>query len=183
MHDGLGRATTTTSSLAVEQGSGNISKTQTKATPYGPSSLRTCSEGIPGCHFTLGDSPVQDRPERLSNLPNEPPLGEGNTSRSEEGSMQYLELMEICTKLLEKVNSLENELTSTKEPSLDTEDSPKQERMIAEIDKDENVNLVKSSEQREAHKTAEHIMESEFRTTSPQKDDDDTTPTETLLNI
>nr|GEZ64605.1 hypothetical protein [Tanacetum cinerariifolium] len=131
MHAGLGRATTTASSLAAE------------------------------CHFTMGDSPIQARPERLSNLPNEPPLGEGNTSRSGDGSMQYLELMEICTKLSEKVTSLENELTSTKavynkalitltkrvkklekqpkhkgrravidfsddaEPSLDVEDSPK----------------------------------------------------------
>nr|GEY47411.1 hypothetical protein [Tanacetum cinerariifolium] len=46
MHDGLGRATTTASSLKAEQGSGNISETQTKATPYRPSSLRTCSEGV-----------------------------------------------------------------------------------------------------------------------------------------
>ncbi|GJX55547.1 hypothetical protein Tco_0285444 [Tanacetum coccineum] len=44
MHDRLGRATTTTSSLEAEQGSGGSS--------------------------------VQARPERLSNLPNEPPLGE-----------------------------------------------------------------------------------------------------------
>nr|GEZ81162.1 hypothetical protein [Tanacetum cinerariifolium] len=44
MHDGLGRATTTASSLEPEQGS--------------------------------GDSPVQARPERLSNLPNKPPLEE-----------------------------------------------------------------------------------------------------------
>nr|GEV90485.1 putative reverse transcriptase domain-containing protein [Tanacetum cinerariifolium] len=49
MHDGLGRATTTAFSLEAEQGSGNISKTQTKATPSGPSSLRTSSEGGPGC--------------------------------------------------------------------------------------------------------------------------------------
>nr|GEX57655.1 multiple organellar RNA editing factor 9, chloroplastic-like [Tanacetum cinerariifolium] len=55
--------------------------------------------------------------------------------------------------------------------------------MIAEIDKDENVNLVKSSEQGEAHKTAEHTMESKFSTASPQKDDDETTLAETLLNI
>ncbi|GKB50927.1 putative ribonuclease H-like domain-containing protein, partial [Tanacetum coccineum] len=48
MHDGLGRATTTASSLEVEQGSGNISKTQTKATPSKPSSPRTNSEGGPG---------------------------------------------------------------------------------------------------------------------------------------
>nr|GEU32832.1 ribonuclease H-like domain-containing protein [Tanacetum cinerariifolium] len=45
MHDGLGRATTTTSSVGAEQGSGNMSKTQTKATSSRPSSLRTSSEG------------------------------------------------------------------------------------------------------------------------------------------
>nr|GEX98515.1 hypothetical protein [Tanacetum cinerariifolium] len=54
MHDGLGRAITTSSSLEAEQGIGNISKTQTKATPYGPSSPRTSSEGGPGCHVTIG---------------------------------------------------------------------------------------------------------------------------------
>ncbi|GJZ02743.1 retrovirus-related pol polyprotein from transposon TNT 1-94 [Tanacetum coccineum] len=50
MHDGIGMATTTASSLEAEHGSGNISKTQTKATPSRPSSLRTSSEGGPGCH-------------------------------------------------------------------------------------------------------------------------------------
>nr|GEZ92156.1 hypothetical protein [Tanacetum cinerariifolium] len=60
--------------------------------------------------------------------------------------------------------------SNEEEPSLDIEDSPKQERMIGEIDKDENVNLV--SEQGEVHKIAE-----------PLKDDDDATLAETLLNI
>ncbi|GJS70412.1 hypothetical protein Tco_0703253 [Tanacetum coccineum] len=220
MHDGLGRATTTASSLEAEQGSGNISKTQTKATPSRLSSPRTSSEGGPGCHFTMGGSPVQARPERLSNLPNEPPLGEGNTSRSGEGSMQLLELMEICTKLSDKVTTLEDELRSTKavynkslitltkrvkklenklklkrrstivnssedeEASLDIEDPSKQGRMIEEIDQDENVNLVKSSKQGEAHETAEHRMESDvdFSTASPQNDDDELTLAETLLD-
>nr|GEY95362.1 uncharacterized mitochondrial protein AtMg00810-like [Tanacetum cinerariifolium] len=50
MHDGLGWATNTASSLEAEQGSGNISKTQTKATPFGPSSPRTSLEGGPECH-------------------------------------------------------------------------------------------------------------------------------------
>nr|GEW51189.1 hypothetical protein [Tanacetum cinerariifolium] len=95
MHDVLGRATTTASSLEAEQGSGNISKTQTKVTPSGPSSLRTSSEGGPGCHVTIRNSHVQARPERISNLPNEPPLEEGNTSLSGEGNMQLLELMDI----------------------------------------------------------------------------------------
>nr|GFC10790.1 hypothetical protein [Tanacetum cinerariifolium] len=62
----------------------------------------------------MGDSPVQARHERLSNLPNEPSLGEGNTSRCGKGSMQLLELMDIRTKLSENVTGLENELTSTK---------------------------------------------------------------------
>nr|GEW90084.1 hypothetical protein [Tanacetum cinerariifolium] len=112
MHDRWGRATITVSSLAAEQGSGNISRTQTKATPSRPSSPRTSSEGGPGCHFTMGDSPVQARPERLSNVPNKPSLGEGNTSRSREGVIQLLELMAIL--LSDKVTYLENELTSTK---------------------------------------------------------------------
>nr|GEZ29656.1 hypothetical protein [Tanacetum cinerariifolium] len=192
MHDGLGRATTTASSLTAEPGSG------------------------PRFHFTMGDSPVQARPERLSNLPYEPPLKEGNTSQSGECSMQYLELMKICTKLLEKVTSLETELTSTKavynkalisltkrvkaletqlkhkgrrpiidsldeaEPSLDAEDYPKQGRIIKELDKDENVNFVQSSKHGEAQKIAKH--RSEYSTASPQTVDDETLA-KTLLNI
>nr|GEW04101.1 hypothetical protein [Tanacetum cinerariifolium] len=155
MYDGLVRATTTASSLEAKHGSGNIAKTQTKATPSGPSSLKTSLKGG---------------------------LGEGNTSRSGEGSMQLLELMETCTKLSNRVTTLENELITTKavynkafitltkrvkkletqlkkkrskadihssdkeQPSLDAEDSPKQGRMIKEIDRDKNFNLV--SEQR-----------------------------------
>ncbi|GKF27556.1 hypothetical protein Tco_0093898 [Tanacetum coccineum] len=124
MLDGLGRATTAVSSLEAEQGSGNISKTQTKATPSWLNSPRTSSEGGPECHFSMGGSPVQARPERLSNLPNEP-------------------------------------TTKDEEASLDIEDPSKQGRMIEEIDQDENVNLVKSSKQGEAHETAEHGMESD----------------------
>nr|GEX50773.1 hypothetical protein [Tanacetum cinerariifolium] len=193
-----------------------ISKTQTKATPSGPSSPRTSSEGGPGCYFTIRDGPIQDRPERLSNLPNKLPLGEGNTSQSGEGSIQLLELMAICTKLSDKVTHLENELISTKDvynkalitltkrvkklekklkhkrrravidslkeekASLDHEDSPKQGRMIKEIDKEESVNLVKSSGQGEAHEIAEHRIN--FSIASPQIDDDETLA-ETLLNI
>nr|GEU72663.1 hypothetical protein [Tanacetum cinerariifolium] len=80
---------------------------------------------------------------------------EGNISRSREGSMQLLELMNICTKLSDK------------------------ERMSEEIDEDKNVNLVKSSKQGEAHETAGHRLESDdtevvdFSTARPQKDDED----------
>nr|GEW98332.1 ribonuclease H-like domain-containing protein [Tanacetum cinerariifolium] len=170
MHDGLGRATTTAFSLEA-------------------------------------------RLERLSDLPNEPPLREGNTSESGEGSMQLLELMAICTKLSDKVTTLENEIKSTKvvynkaiitltkrvnklkkklkhkrrrvvvdssedeEASLAHEDSPKQGRIIKEIDKDENVNMVKSSKHKEEHETADHRMESDD---TEVMDDDEETLAETL---
>ncbi|GJT56696.1 hypothetical protein Tco_0991750 [Tanacetum coccineum] len=58
MHDGLRRATTTASSLEAEQDSGNISKTQTKATPSRLSSPRTSSKGGSDFHFTMGGSPI-----------------------------------------------------------------------------------------------------------------------------
>nr|GEV54734.1 retrotransposon protein, putative, unclassified [Tanacetum cinerariifolium] len=48
--------------------------------------------------------------------------------------------------------------SEVEEPSLDHEDSHKQRMIIEEIDKDKNVNLVKSSEQGEAHETADHRM-------------------------
>nr|GEW21668.1 hypothetical protein [Tanacetum cinerariifolium] len=70
----------------------------------------------------------------------------------------------------ERVLEQSNEPPLPEEPSLDIEDSPKQGRMIKEINKDENVNLV--SEQGEVLETAE-----------PLKDDDDATLAETLLNI
>nr|GEX78619.1 hypothetical protein [Tanacetum cinerariifolium] len=118
MHDRLGRATTTASSFITEQGS---------------------DVGL-GCHFTMGDSPVQARPERLSNLPNEPSL------------------KEALVTLTKRVNKLEKQLkhkgkravidsSDDAKPSLDAENSPKQGRMIEELDKDENVNLVESTKE------------------------------------
>nr|GEW61272.1 ribonuclease H-like domain-containing protein [Tanacetum cinerariifolium] len=136
MHDGLEKATTTAFSLEVKQGDGNISKTQTKVTPSGPSSPRTSSEGDLGCHITMG-----------------------------------VVLFRLGLKA-----------------SLDKEDSPKQGRMIEEIDEDENTNLVKSSKQREAHETASierrvMILVVDFSTASPQKDVDEETLAETLVSI
>nr|GEV70692.1 hypothetical protein [Tanacetum cinerariifolium] len=192
MHDGLGRATTTASRLAAEQGSGNISKTQTKATPFGPSSLRTSSEGSLGCHFTMGDSPVQARPERLSNLPNEPPLGEDKVTHLEneltsteavynKALITLTKKVKIEKKLKHKRRRAVIDSSEEEEASLNPEDSPKHGRMIEEINKDENVNLVKRSEQEEEQETTEHRMD--FSTASPQVDDDDGTLAETLLNI
>ncbi|GKF94392.1 hypothetical protein Tco_0284092 [Tanacetum coccineum] len=56
MDDSLVRAATTASSLEAEQDSGNINKTQSKATPNEPSSLGTSSGGGTRHQETMGDT-------------------------------------------------------------------------------------------------------------------------------
>ncbi|GKF30285.1 hypothetical protein Tco_0100083, partial [Tanacetum coccineum] len=56
----------------------------------------------------LGDRPAQTRFERLSELSNDPPLSRVNTPRSGEDKMKLNELMEIYTRLPERVLALEN---------------------------------------------------------------------------
>nr|GEZ60444.1 hypothetical protein [Tanacetum cinerariifolium] len=125
LHDGLGRATTTASSLAAERAVGIV----------------LFRLGLKG-YLTY---PMNHHSEKLNH------------------------------KRRRAVISSEEE-----ETSLDHEDSPKHRRMIKEINKDKNVNLVQSSEQGEAQETAKHRME--FSIASPQIDDDETLA-ETLLNI
>ncbi|GJS33146.1 retrovirus-related pol polyprotein from transposon TNT 1-94 [Tanacetum coccineum] len=139
MHDGLGRVTTTASSLEAEYS-------------------------------------VQDRPERLSNLPNEPPLGEGKVTTLENklSSTKAVHNKALIT-LTKKVKKLEKKL--------------KLKRRSAVVDSSKDEEAIKSSKQWEAHDTAGHRMESDdtevvdFSTASPQNDDDEVTLDETLVNI
>ncbi|GKA01554.1 hypothetical protein Tco_0674219 [Tanacetum coccineum] len=59
--DSLVRSATIASSLEAEQDSGNINKTQSKATPNESSSLETTSGGGPRCQETIGDTIAQTR--------------------------------------------------------------------------------------------------------------------------
>ncbi|GKE57663.1 hypothetical protein Tco_1496848 [Tanacetum coccineum] len=59
--DSLVRAATTASSLKAEHDSGNITKTQSKATPNESSSLGTTSGGCPRRQETMGDIIAQTR--------------------------------------------------------------------------------------------------------------------------
>nr|GEX77540.1 hypothetical protein [Tanacetum cinerariifolium] len=111
--------------------------------------------------------------------PHDSHLTRGYTPGSDEGRLKLEELMDLYTTLSNRVSTLENELSSTKavyhksyeeEPSVHIKDSPKQGRMIKELDKYEDVNLV--SQKGEVQETVE-----------PSKDDDDATLAETLLNI
>ncbi|GJS46044.1 hypothetical protein Tco_0596165 [Tanacetum coccineum] len=87
MDDSLVRAATTASSLEAEQDSGNIFKTQSKATPNEPSSLGTSSGGGPRRQETMGDTIAQTRSENVSKLSNDPLLarGLGEEDASKEG--------------------------------------------------------------------------------------------------
>ncbi|GKA74881.1 hypothetical protein Tco_0781259, partial [Tanacetum coccineum] len=90
MDDSLVRATTIASSLEAEQDSG----------------------GGPKCQETMRDTIAQTRSENVSKLSYDPLLARGNTLRSGEDSMKLMELMEICTKLQQRVLDLENTKTT-----------------------------------------------------------------------
>ncbi|GJZ83053.1 putative ribonuclease H-like domain-containing protein, partial [Tanacetum coccineum] len=69
--DSLVRVATTASSLEVEQDSGNITKTQSKATPNEAGSQGTTSGGGPRCQETIGDTIAQTRFKNVSKHSND----------------------------------------------------------------------------------------------------------------
>ncbi|GJX54132.1 hypothetical protein Tco_0282501 [Tanacetum coccineum] len=124
--DRLVRAATTASSLGAEQDNGNIIKTQSKT-----------------------------RPERVSKQSNDLPLSRVNTLRSGEDRLKLRELMELSTKLHERVIDLENSKTtqalveSSEDKGLgDQEDASKQWRKIVDIDDDAEITLVDETQGR-----------------------------------
>ncbi|GJY30881.1 hypothetical protein Tco_0414376 [Tanacetum coccineum] len=108
----LVRAATTASSLEAEQDSGNITKTQSKATPNESGSQETNSGGGPKCQETMGDTTAQTRFESVSKLSNDSLLARGNTLRSDEDSLKLNELMTLCTNLQNRVLNLEKTKTT-----------------------------------------------------------------------
>ncbi|GJU47651.1 hypothetical protein Tco_1204917, partial [Tanacetum coccineum] len=107
------RAATTAASLDAEQDSGNIIRTQSMATLNEPIPQGTSSDSGPKRQYTiLGDIPAQTRFKRLSKQSNDLPLSEVNTLRSGEDRLKIMELMEICTKLSDRVLALENVKTA-----------------------------------------------------------------------
>ncbi|GJZ91247.1 hypothetical protein Tco_0663174 [Tanacetum coccineum] len=106
--DSVERTATIATSLDAEQGSGNINRTQSTAIPNGPFPQGIGLGGSPRRQDTIGDRPAQTRFERLSKQSNEPPLSRVNTLGSGEDSMKLQELMDLCTKLSDRVLDLEN---------------------------------------------------------------------------
>ncbi|GJU88717.1 putative ribonuclease H-like domain-containing protein [Tanacetum coccineum] len=112
LSDSLVRAATTASSLEAEQDSGNITKTQSKATPNESSSLGTTLGGGPRRQETMGDIIAQTRFENVSKLSNDSLLARGNTLRNDEDRLKLDELMKLCTNLQKTVLDLEKTKTS-----------------------------------------------------------------------
>ncbi|GJS32306.1 hypothetical protein Tco_0530688 [Tanacetum coccineum] len=107
MDDSLVRAATT-----VEQDSGNINKTQSKATPNEPSSLGTSSGDGRRRQETMGDTIAQTGFENVSKTSNDSLLAGVNTPQSDEDRLKLNEFMEFCTKLQQRVLDLENTKTA-----------------------------------------------------------------------
>nr|GFA66700.1 hypothetical protein [Tanacetum cinerariifolium] len=131
--------------------------------------MDTC--GNPRRQDIMRGTPAQARSERLLEQPSDSPLSGGYTPRNDEGRLKLEELMVLCTTLANRVTTLENELSTAKavyDKAFIT--LTKRRRMIKELDKAKDVNLV--SEQGEVQETAE-----------TSKDDDDATLAKTLLNI
>nr|GEW93766.1 ribonuclease H-like domain, reverse transcriptase, RNA-dependent DNA polymerase [Tanacetum cinerariifolium] len=111
--DRVERAATTASSLEAEQDNGNILKTQSMETLNEPIPQGTGSGSGLRCQDTiLKDRPAQTRFERLSKQSHEPPLSRVNILGSMEDIMKLMELMELCTKLSDRLLALENNKTA-----------------------------------------------------------------------
>ncbi|GJR46674.1 uncharacterized mitochondrial protein-like protein [Tanacetum coccineum] len=90
------RAITTDASLVTAQDSDNIIMTQTTTMHNVDIPQGMDTGGSPRLQETMGVALAQNRSERVLEKPNEPPLSEGHTSGSGEGSMEHtFELMDI----------------------------------------------------------------------------------------
>nr|GEY75250.1 hypothetical protein [Tanacetum cinerariifolium] len=148
MYDSVERAATTATSLDAEHDMGIISKTQFTAILNEPSSIGTSSGSGPKRQETMGDAVAQTRSERVSKFSNEPPLLRVNTLGSGEDRLKLQELMELYTKLSEKVLNLETTKTAQAFEKESQEIGEEKEvknswgRNIADIDGDAKTILV-----------------------------------------
>ncbi|GJU56307.1 uncharacterized mitochondrial protein-like protein [Tanacetum coccineum] len=113
--DRVVRAATTPSSLESEQESGNIHKTRPTETLNEPSPQGTGSGSGPRCQDTTlggGGADAQARPETASKKPHDSPLSGGHTPGSDEGRLDFSELINICTQLSNRVLALEQSKTA-----------------------------------------------------------------------
>ncbi|GJV51632.1 putative ribonuclease H-like domain-containing protein [Tanacetum coccineum] len=106
--DSVENVATTAASLEVEQDSGNINRTQSTAIPNVPFPQGIGSGGSPRCQEAMGDTIAQTRSERVSTPSYDSPLLGVNTPGSNEERIELKDLIDMCTKLSDRVLDLEN---------------------------------------------------------------------------
>ncbi|GJY27569.1 hypothetical protein Tco_0403336 [Tanacetum coccineum] len=168
--DSLVRAATTASSLEAEQDSGNINKTQSKATPNESSSLGTTSGGGPRFQETIGDTIAQTRFKNVSKHSNDSLLARGVESSDNEESLGE---------------------DASKQGTIDAIDADEEitlevfvaEQEVAANEKDDQVNVVE--EVVEVINTAKLITDATTvsATTTTTDDDGDITLAQALIEI
>ncbi|GJY13286.1 hypothetical protein Tco_0382595 [Tanacetum coccineum] len=106
--DSVERVAATAASLDVKQDSGNINRTQSRAIPNLPFPQGIGSGGSPRCQEAIRDTIAQTRSERVYTPSYDSPLLGVNTPGSDEERIELKELMDMCTKLYDRVLDLEN---------------------------------------------------------------------------
>ncbi|GKA04502.1 hypothetical protein Tco_0683622 [Tanacetum coccineum] len=142
MDDSLERAATTATGLEVEQDSGNIDKTQSKATHNEPSSSGISSGSGLRRQETMGDTIAQTRSENVSKHSNDPLLARATEIASLKKSVKKLERRNKSRthglKRLYRVSSLRRVESSE---DIGEEGASKQGRIV-DIDANEDIYLV-----------------------------------------
>nr|GEW45109.1 hypothetical protein [Tanacetum cinerariifolium] len=141
MYDSLERATTTTTGLDVEHDKGNISKTQSKATPNEPSSPRTSLGGGPRHQDTTGDTIAQTRILNVETTKTAQAKEIANLKKRVKRMERKRRSRTHGLKRLYKVRLSARVESSANEESLGKEDTSKQER-IYDIDANQDIYLV-----------------------------------------
>ncbi|GJU57122.1 hypothetical protein Tco_1234888 [Tanacetum coccineum] len=103
--DSLERGATTASSLEAEHVSGNITKTQSKATLNEPTPQGTGSGSGPRRQDTIGDIIARTRFENVSKTSYDSPLGGVNTPQSDEDTKEITSLKKRVKKLEQRGRS------------------------------------------------------------------------------
>ncbi|GJQ98116.1 hypothetical protein Tco_0009255 [Tanacetum coccineum] len=106
--DSVEKAATTATSLDAEQGSGNINRTQSTAIPNDLFPQGIGLGGSPRCQEAMGDTISQTRFKRVSIPSYDSPFLGFKTLGSNEERIEFKELIDMCTKLSDRVLDLEN---------------------------------------------------------------------------
>ncbi|GJX04742.1 hypothetical protein Tco_0190658, partial [Tanacetum coccineum] len=143
--------------------SGNINKTQSKAIPNEPSSIRTSSSGGPMRQETIGDIIAQTRFENVSKHSNDPLIAKVlDLENIQTAQAQEITSLKLRVKKLEKKEGSRTHklkrlykvgrsarMVSSDDASLgDQEDSSKQGRKNDDIDKDAEITLIDETQGR-----------------------------------